>query len=62
MKPKHDNGHAINRQAVRSHAEVAEIMKARGYPMSWQAVWDTEQRALRKLKVLLADCPDVDIE
>lgn len=30
--------------------ETAAIMTARGYPMTFQAVKDTENRALRKLR------------
>ena len=43
-------------RAVRSHWEVAELMTARGYPMTRQNVVITEHRALRKLRA------HVDIE
>lgn len=32
-----------------SQREVAAVMTARGYPMCQRAVWETEQRALKKL-------------
>ncbi len=39
-----------NEYAVRTLTDVAEIMTRRGYPMTKQAVRDTEQRAIRKLR------------
>lgn len=55
---------AENRERIRARAmgihhaaltliEVAEIMTARGHSMSWQAVQQTEVRALAKLRLLL---------
>ena len=45
-------------RAARTHREIAQIMTARGYPMTPQAVYETEQRALRKLRDALAGWSD----
>lgn len=44
-----------NRKVTLTHREIANIMTARGYPMSRAAVQHTEIRALHKLKQLLID-------
>lgn len=41
--------------AVRTQAEVAQIMTDRGLPMNKAAVWHIERRALRKMREGLAD-------
>lgn len=38
---------------MRTLQEVADIMTARGFRMSANAVWNTERRALDKLRVTL---------
>lgn len=43
---------------MRTLQEVAEIMTARGYPMTVAGVSNTEQRALRKLRTLLGGVTD----
>ena len=41
--------------AIRTQAEVAAIMTAKGFPMNQRDVWYSEQQALRKLRPLLED-------
>jgi DNA-directed RNA polymerase sigma subunit (sigma70/sigma32) len=41
--------------AIRTHAEVAKIMTAKGYPMSKGRVYQIEKQAVYKLRAALAD-------
>ena len=42
-----------HKESVRTYREVAEIMTERGHPMTRETVYDIEQTALSKLKILL---------
>lgn len=39
----------INREGVRSHAEIARILTERGFPTTTRSVWHAEHRAIKKL-------------
>lgn len=45
-----------NPWAIRTHAEIATIMCARGVPMTTRQVWHDEHRAVLKLRAALRGC------
>jgi hypothetical protein len=49
MPPITENSPLRNDNCALTHAEVAEIMTARGYPMCRGRVWQIEKKALQKL-------------
>ena len=52
----------INTMAIRTHAEVARILTARGIPMTTRQVWHDEHRAFLKLRPKLLPVLDPDAQ